>query len=298
MPRQLPVIDRNRPADEAPVFERIAIVGLGLIGGSLAMAIRQRWARGLIVAIDSKDVLETAMRSHTADVGGDDLVMAAEADLIVLAAPVQQNVAALGQLADHVPGDVLVTDMGGTKVTTLAAARALPARMRFIGGHPLAGAATGGFAAARPDLFAGRPWLISPSVNARPDDLERLEGFITALGARPKRIDAEAHDRLIGYLSHLPQLTASALMHVVGEHAGVEGLALSGRGLRDTTRLASSPPAIWRDIVETNAVNIGDGLDDLIAVLQELRRDLPRHQTLDRVFESAAEWKRRLDDGE
>ncbi|HEX2455369.1 MAG TPA: prephenate dehydrogenase/arogenate dehydrogenase family protein [Vicinamibacterales bacterium] len=298
MARQLPVIDRNRPADEAPVFERIAIVGLGLIGGSLAMAIRRRWARGLIIAIDSKDVLEAAMRSHTADVAGDDLVMAGDADLIVLAAPVQQNITTLGRLSDYVPGDVFVTDVGGTKASTLAAARSLPPRMRFIGGHPLAGAAAGGFSAARPDLFAGRPWLITPPPDARPDDLDRLEQFIAALDAHPRRIDADAHDRLIGYLSHLPQLTASALMHVVGEHAGADGLALSGRGLRDTTRLASSPPEIWRDIAETNPENIRKALDELIAVLQDLRRDLPEHGALDRIFESAAGWKRHLDDGE
>jgi prephenate dehydrogenase len=296
--RQLPVIDRDRPADEAPVFERIAIVGLGLIGGSLALAIRQRWTRGLIIAIDRKDVLESAMRVHTADVAGDDLVMARDADLIVLAAPVQQNVGTLGQLAEYVDGEVLVTDVGGTKVTTLAAAEALPPRMRFIGGHPLAGAAAGGFPAARPDLFVGRPWLITPSNSTRSDDLERLERFIAALGAQPKRIPADEHDRLVGYLSHLPQLAATALMHVVGEHAGVEGLALSGRGLRDTTRLASSPPAIWLDIAETNSANIHDALDDLIRVLQDLRRDLPNHDSLERVFESAATWKRRLDDGE
>src|SRR5262245_2072078 len=127
MTRQLPVIDRERRADEAPVFERIAIVGLGLIGGSLAQAIRQRWSRGLIIAIDRKDVLESAMRAHTADVAGDDLVMAQDADLIVLAAPVQQNVRTLMQLAEYVDGEALVTDVGGTKMTTLTAARALPA---------------------------------------------------------------------------------------------------------------------------------------------------------------------------
>ena len=296
MARHLPVIDSERPADEAPVFERIAIVGLGLIGGSLAMAIRRRWARGLIIAIDRKDILETAMRSHTADVAGDDLVMARDAELIVLAAPVQQNIRTLAELADYVDGEVLVTDVGGTKAETLAAARALPPRMRFIGGHPLAGAAAGGFSAARPDLFADRPWLITPPDDTRADDLDRLERFIAALGAHPKRIGADAHDRLVGYLSHLPQLAASALMHVVGEHVGVDGLALSGRGLRDTTRLASSPPAIWLDIAETNSANIREALDELIGVLQELRRDLPHHDTLERVFESAAQWTRRLDD--
>ena len=298
MARQLPVIDRDRPADEAPAFERIAIVGLGLIGGSLAMAIRQRWAKGLIIAIDRRDVLEAAMRSHTADVAGDDLVMASDVDLIVLAAPVQQNIQTLERLAEYVHGDVLVTDVGGTKLATVAAARTLPPRLRFIGGHPLAGAATGGLTAARPDLFAGRPWLLTPPPDVRPDDLDRLERFIAGLDAHPRRVDAEAHDHLIAYLSHLPQLTASALMHVVGEHAGADGLALSGRGLRDTTRLASSPPGIWRDIAETNAANIRDALDELIGVLQDLRRNLSDDGTLDRVFESAAGWKRRLDDGE
>ena len=291
MPRPLPI------ASTAPPFERIAIVGFGLIGGSLALAIRQRWTSGLIIAIDRKDVLETAMRMHAADVGGDDLVMAAEADLIVLAAPVLQNRGILEQLGDFVTGEALVTDAGSTKQDIVAAARELPARLRFVAGHPLAGAATGGLPAARPDLFTNRPWIFTPTAGTREEDVARLEEFVAALGARPRRMEPEAHDRLLAFLSHLPQLTASALMHVVGSHAGEDGLALAGAGLRDTTRLASSPACIWRDILQTNRAEIMDALDALIGVLQQLRADAAGGDgALEDVFESAAAWKRALGD--
>lgn len=293
MSRQLPI------ANPAPPFERIAIVGFGLIGGSLAMAIRQRWSSGLIIAVDRKDVLETAMRMHVADVAGDDPIMAAEADLVVLAAPVLQNRRILEGLADVVKGEALVTDAGSTKREIVDAARALPDRLRFVGGHPLAGAAAGGLRSARPDLFTDRPWIFTPDDRSRADDVERLEQFVSALGARPGRMTAEAHDRLVAFLSHLPQLTASALMQVVGLHAGAEGLALAGQGLRDTTRLASSPACIWRDIVHTNRDEIVAAIDALIAVLQQLRADAAGGDAaLEAIFDSAAAWKRTLDDSD
>jgi prephenate dehydrogenase len=119
-----------------------------------------------------------------------------------------------------------------------------------------------------------------------------LSEFVRELRAVPQVIDADQHDQLLAYLSHLPQLAVSALMHVVGDHAGPNGLVLAGRGLRDTTRLASSPASPWRDIVETNGDNIRHALDDLIAALQELK-DAPTEsgQGLERMFRSAARWK-------
>ena len=293
--KTLPIADRQKPSDDPPLFPRIGIVGCGLIGGSLAMAARHRWPSSLVIAVDRKDVLETAMRLHAVDVGGDDLVMVADADLIVLAAPVRQNIRVLERLAEYVPGPALVTDVGSTKVTIAEAARALPARLRFIGGHPLAGAATGGIDEARGDLFAGRPWFLAAETSRADDDIRRLEAFVTGIGAIPRRASPDTHDLLLAYLSHLPQLTASALMHVVGEHAGAEGLALSGRGLRDTTRLAASPSDIWRDVAATNREHVGAALDDLIAVLQAMRQDLEEGTTIDSVFESAASWKRALE---
>ena len=289
----LPVINEPRAGNESPPFERIAIVGFGLIGGSLALAIRQRWKGGLIVAVDRKPVLEAAMRQHAADVAADDRGMTSEADLIVLAAPVRQNLEVREHLPSFVARSAVITDVGSTKAEIVQRARNLPGHLSFAGGHPLAGSAAGGLSAARPDLFSGRPWVLTTP--AKEDALGRLEAFIGELGAQPLRMDAGTHDTLLAYLSHLPQLTASALMRVVGEHARENGLALAGGGLRDTTRLAFSPSEIWRDVAATNTRAIAQALDELIAVLRQLRDDLAKGEVLQQVFDSAAAWKATLE---
>src|SRR4051812_40725714 len=176
-----------------PPFRRIAIIGFGLIGASLAMAVRRIWPSALLIAVDRRDVIEAAMRLHAADVGGDDLILAAEADLVVLAAPVLANVAILAQLADHVPGEATVTDVGSTKREIVAAARAFPTRLRFVGGHPLAGAAIGGLDSARPDLFEGRPWVLTPDTDAANAAAERLSPLIRAVGAHVQAMTPAAH---------------------------------------------------------------------------------------------------------
>ena len=284
MPKELPII---QPPAATPVFEKIGIVGLGLIGGSIALKSRELWPTSLVIAVDHKDVLETAMRLHAIDVAADDLIVLAECDVVILAAPVRQNVAILRELEDNVRTPAVVTDTGSTKRDIIEAAGSLPPRFTFVGGHPLAGAARGGLEHARPDLFQGRPWLLTRQS-------EPLESFIRALGAEPKVVGVDAHDRLLAYLSHLPQMTASALMEIVGEAVGEDGLSLAGRGLADTTRLASSPADIWRDIAATNADELGPALDALIALLQELRRDLPNGDRLADTFESAARWRERV----
>src|SRR6187402_245764 len=246
---ELPVIQPTRKAvGQPPIFEKIGIVGLGLIGGSIALTVRELWPSSLVIAVDNKDVLETAMRLHAIDVAADDLVVLAEADLVILAAPVRQNLELLEQLDENVRVAAVVTDTGSTKRAIVEAARRLPPRFTFIGGHPLGGAATSGLEHARPDLFKGRPWLFTPPGDAGGESLERLLAFVRALGALPRLIEVAAHDRLLAFLSHLPQLTASALMQAVGEAVGEDGLALAGRGLVDTTRLASSSAEIWKDI--------------------------------------------------
>lgn len=291
MARSLPIIS------DVPIFPTVAIVGFGFMGGSLGLAIKRRWPSTMVVAVDQKPVLETAMRMQAADVGGDSLVMAADASLVVLAAPVRANLAVLRELPDYLPGDAVVTDVGSTKAETVAAGAALPARLHFIGGHPLAGAALGGVAAARPELFDGHPWLLTPDGSTDPAKLALLRRFVEGVGGRPVEMPASTHDRLVAYLSHLPQLAVSALMHVVGEAVGEDGLALAGRGLRDTTRLASSPAGIWRDIAATNPREVCDALDALIDALKRLRAETAEPDArFDEIFTSAAEWKRRLDD--
>ena len=309
MAKELPVVQPGRTREAArPIFSKIGIVGLGLIGGSIALKARELWPTSLVIAVDNKDVLEIAMRRYAIDVAADDLIVLAEADLVVLAAPVKQNIALLAELDEHVRQPAVITDTGSTKRDIVAAAAALPPRFTFIGGHPLAGAAIGGLDNARADLFVGRPWLLTPAF-ARPgaegasarqardlsltetEALDKLSAFVRALGAEPRTMAPAAHDHLLAFLSHLPQLTASALMQVVGDEVGRDGLALSGRGLADTTRLASSPADIWRDIAATNADEIAPALDALIAVLQELRADLGEGDRLEEVFEDAARWR-------
>ena len=186
---QLPVINSARlgpsPDGQQPVFEKIGVVGLGLIGGSIALASREIWPNSLVIAVDHKDVLETAMRLHAIDVAADDLVVLAEADIVVLAAPARQNLALLGGLEDNVRQAAVVTDTSSTKRAIVAAARNLPPRFTFVGGHPLAGAARGGIEHARPDLFRGRPWLLTPTGEAGGEAVEKLSRFVSALGSKP-----------------------------------------------------------------------------------------------------------------
>ena len=257
-------------------FERIVIVGRGLIGGSIAMAAAERLPHATVTTIDR----------------GDDVRSAAGADLVVLATPISQILELLPVLAPVVSATTVVTDTGSTKAAIVRAAGS----MRFIGGHPIAGAAVSGLAAARADLFAGRPWILTPPGTSDPADVARLEHFVESLGARVQRLDAEEHDRLFAFLSHLPQLVVSALMDVVGSHVGEDALAMAGNGLRDTTRLATSPPDIWRDIVRTNDLQVRTALDGLISLLTTLRDD-PSGEALVQTFARAARWKSALDEG-
>jgi prephenate dehydrogenase len=296
---ELKVIQPGRPEPgEPPVFNKIGIVGLGLIGGSIALASRQRWPSALVIGVDCKDTLETAMRLHAIDVAADDLFVLAEADVVILAAPVRQNISLLERLDEAVQQPAVVTDTGSTKRAMFDAAKQLPPRFAFVGGHPLGGSAKGGLEHARPDLFSGRPWLLTPVGDGAGEAVEKLSAFARALGAEPRMLSAAAHDQLLAYLSHLPQLTASALMQVIGDAVGEDGLTLAGRGLVDTTRLAASPAGIWQDIAATNADELGHALDALISVLRDLRSDLERGERLNDVFMAANRWRKELTNGE
>jgi len=273
-----------------PPFESIAVVGLGLIGGSIALGIRERWPESRVFGVDSEAVLAHALGGGAIERGFDSIGALPNTSLIVLAAPVRQNI----ELLQQIKRPAIATDVGGTKRDIVSAARALSPAMTFVGGHPLGGGERGGFAFARPDLFAGRPWIFTPDGDDSSDAVERLSRFVSGLGARPCILSADEHDRVMAYVSHLPQLAASALMEAVGNAAGIEGLRMAGRGLVDTTRLASSPADVWRDICLTNADAIGDALDCLIARLTQLRGDLRHGEAIEAIFSAAAKWRAEL----
>ena len=289
--QRLPMIQDSTSETDPPIFNTIAIVGLGLIGGSIALAARARWPTGLVIGVDEKDVLEKAMVRHAIDVAADDPVVIADADLVILAAPVKENLKILCDLHSYVRGSAIVTDVGSTKTSIVECASTLPPRLIFVGGHPLGGAPRGGIDFARSDLFVGRPWLFTPASDAVGGVVERLDQFVTAHGAKAHVMSPVEHDRVLAFISHLPQLTASALMHVVGEEVGDDGLALTGRGLADTTRLASSPSVIWQDICATNSEEIGSALERLIVVLQRVREGLEAGDPVKEVFDSASAWR-------
>jgi prephenate dehydrogenase len=280
---------------EEPPFQRIAIVGFGLIGGSIALAIRERWPSVRITAVDRPPVLAHAVGSGAIDRAAQGVTDLSGNDLVVLAAPVEQNIRLLPETAAVLSDGAVITDVGGTKRDIVKAAGALRgSRAAFVGGHPIGGAEHGGFAFAREDLFRGRPWILTPSGAISQHAIDRMTGFVQSLGARPTTMDADEHDRLMAFLSHLPQLTVSALMEVVGEATSSRGLRLAGRGLVDSTRLASSPADVWRDVCVANAGDIGAALDLLIARLQQLRAGLADANTVDSVFERAARWRAEL----
>jgi prephenate dehydrogenase len=261
-----------------PPFERLAIVGAGLIGTSILQSARRAWPAVETVALDA----------------GDDLSRLRGAELVVLAAPVGAIVALLDAIPPHLSPGTVVTDCGSTKRAICAAAAGQDGLV-FVGGHPMAGAARGGAASARSDLFDGRPWILTPLPGSPAGVVSRLEAFVKGLGAVPHVMTPDLHDRFVGVVSHLPQLTSSALMHVVGKLAGDAGFEIAGAGLSDTTRLAGSPADIWKDIAATNEDVLREALDQLIRTLAEMRDSLATGEAIEAVFTSAGRWRTTLD---
>jgi len=293
-------------------FPSIGIVGLGLIGGSLALAIHERWPETEILGVDRPEVIDDALLRGliVAGVSHAGALALSGVDLIVLAAPVLQNVACLQEIAaavtasDTIDEPLLVTDVGSTKLSIAIATRDLARShtnlpLTFVAGHPIAGAAHGGLTHARADLFRDRPWLFTPPDDPSDEETRALGtmwAFVRALGARPSLLQADEHDRVMAYVSHLPQLAASSLMRVAGAGAGEPGLELSGAGLADTTRLASSPTTMWTEILQSNAGHVRLALDAYIADLQQLRDQLTSPEAAS-WLDAAAQWRARLGNG-
>jgi prephenate dehydrogenase len=242
---------------------KLAIVGLGLIGTSIALATRRAAPDTTLIGVDHGDVIRHPRIVEIFDVAITEPAVIADADLTVLATPVNVIVETLSQVR-HIAPNARITDTGSTKRAIVAAARAAQLS-NFVGGHPMAGSEHTGPDAARADLFDARPWFLVGS----PDD--ELRRFIQHLGATAVFMadDGSTHDQLMAAVSHLPQVVASALMARVGEAAGADGLAFAGSGLRDTTRLAASEARVWESILSTNA-------DTLRPLLLELAQDLER----------------------
>jgi prephenate dehydrogenase len=260
-------------------FQRIAIFGVGLIGGSLGLALKKRYPQIHIRGVGrNRERLETARTMGCVDDFTLDLKKSLEdRDLVVLATPVEQILQTLESLGEYLAPGTVVTDVGSTKRSICRAAqRQLPASVEFVGGHPVAGREVTGVESSLPDLFRGATYVLCPRAGTQADVLERLGLIVQGVGARSLMMEAEDHDRIIAWTSHLPQLVSTALANVASAvEAPVNSLSnVSGSGFRDGLRLAGSPYSVWRGIMETNEDNIDFALAAIIRELETMRSDL------------------------
>lgn len=283
------------PTGEPAVVMRIAVIGVGLIGGSVALAARERTGATVTGADASADALERALDRGAIDRAAtslDDAVSDAEA--VFIAAPVGALPELVGAALAAAPGDCVVTDVGSTKRAMLAA----HADPRFVGGHPLAGAENAGVQHARADLFQGATWYLTPGVGTSGILYERLHRLLRALGAQPAAIDAQTHDRILAAVSHLPHVLANVLVSQAAGtlSAGGERLPATGPSFRDATRVAGAPSAIWTDIYLSNRDALTAELDAAIAQLSTVRAALAAGdaEAITAWNDAAAEDRRRL----
>jgi prephenate dehydrogenase len=283
-------------------FQHVSIVGLGLMGGSWGLALKQRGFPGRRVGCDRPEVLNRALAAGAVDEGSADLPTAVrDADVIILATPVGVILDLLPQLKEAVLPRALVTDVGSTKRLICQRAReVLGEEPLFLGGHPLAGKERSGLENADAALLENARYVLTP---LSPDHLadERVKAFsslLEALGARPFVMEASTHDRAVAFLSHLPQLVSSGVASMIAEQSAEDflPLELAATGFRDVTRLAESPYSLWRDICLTNIENIQSALEALIDKLETMKLHLSDRE-LERDFKQALKLRERLREG-
>jgi len=278
---------------------KVTIIGCGLIGGSIALALRRRRPGWSIACMDLPDRLPAIREAAVADTIGtpDDLAACVrESSLVILATPVDAIRDWIARLKPVVRTGTIVTDVGSTKQQIMETAQALlPPGVHFIGGHPMAGSEHSGVEASDPLLFSDKVWLLCPYPDTPPDALLQLMDLAEDLLAFPITLDPEEHDRLMVMISHLPQLVSVALMHAAQEEdAGHAMLAkLAGRGFLDMTRLAASGYGVWKGILETNKEAIEESLHRFENSLSLLRRSFASG-SLEWIWEETARHRRKL----
>jgi prephenate dehydrogenase len=280
-------------------IRQITIVGTGLIGGSLGLALRKYGFTGTIVGCDKPLVLDAALERKAIDRAETELERAVPgSDVIVFATPVGCILSQFEAIAPMLPATTLVTDTGSTKQKFVERARMVfgaEAGTRVLPGHPMAGKEYGGIEHADAELFQGAVWLITP-IAADQQYTPLQEEFVTLLGligARVIALDPERHDLLCAWISHLPQMISTALTSVLHEELGEDETVtqIGGRALREMTRIAQSPYSMWRDIALTNTENLADVMLRFEQQMTHLRENL-RGPELREMFESAHKFGR------
>jgi prephenate dehydrogenase len=258
----------------------LTIAGVGLIGGSFALALRKAGFAGRIIGVSSPSTVRAALDRGVIDEALPLAEAAAQSDAIYLAQPIEQILETLNVIDSAVRPGTLITDAGSTKQAIVERARQTIHRGRFVGGHPMAGKEARGVEAADADLFRGRNYVLTGSDAV-------LEMWIGKIGARTVKLEPAEHDRMVALVSHLPQLLSTLLASLIADQP--EAARVAGPAAADLTRLALSPYDIWRDIFATNAQEIDKILGQAIARLELLRENLQSRPDMQAAFERAAQ---------
>jgi prephenate dehydrogenase len=280
------------PVRTLPPPSNVAIIGVGVIGGSLGLAIKEHFRSTTVVGFDRRVVLKKAIKKGAIDRAASTLRSAvAQADLVFVALPVSGILENLPRVAKYAQPNAVVTDVGSVKGSIVRSARRLFPGGNFVGGHPMAGVELSGVEAAHPLLFENAAYVLSPTYGRETRPVRRLASFLEELGARVVLLDSKTHDAVVSAVSHLPQLTAVALTNVAGRRHGSarRHLRLAAGGFRDLTRIASSKPEIWGDILIQNKNEVDKSLKLMIRELTVYRKALYGRQAfpLGREFNSA-----------
>jgi prephenate dehydrogenase len=280
-------------------FKQVTIIGTGLIGGSLGLALKKRRLAGRIIGCDRAPVLERAQECGAIDAGAANPVDAIRGSgLVVLATPVLPILDLIARLGPALPPKTLVTDVGSTKaeiVERAAKSFGRNAAQKFLAGHPMAGKETSGVESADADLFEGAAWFVTPlpGQNVHAGLCGEFIDCAEKMGARIAVLDPADHDRVCAWISHLPQMVSTALAAALVDEFGPDApvLDIGGRALREMTRISGSPYSMWRDIAITNQKNLADALHKLEQRLAHIRENLESRE-LAAEFERAHELKK------
>jgi prephenate dehydrogenase len=274
---------------------RLAVIGVGLIGGSFALALKKAAAVSHVVGVGrSAHNLQVARSRGIIDSAESDVATAAaNVDLVLVASPVAQFPAIFSRLKDSA---ALITDAGSTKRDVIAAARQALGKniSRFVPAHPIAGAERSGAVAASAELFQNRRVVLTPLAENPKDSVTRIRTAWEACGARVSTMPADEHDAVLAAVSHLPHLLAYALVHDIAKRGNAEQLfSFAAGGFRDFTRIASSHPEMWRDICAANKDRLLLELKSFTGKLEEMKRLLQDPAALEKVFAEARDARER-----
>lgn len=262
-------------------IERICIIGLGLMGGSFALALKNKGFKGTIVGYDtSVNCLEEALLAEAIDVAADNLKDAVtDANLVLLAIPISKYETILKAISGSLCPNSIVTDVGSIKVQALKVVnKLLPKTINFVGGHPMTGSEKGGFKAGNPFLYENAYYFLTPEKDTCNHAVKTVEDIVKNLGAYPVCISPEEHDLIVSRISHLPHIIAMTLVNFMDQDKGMSYLPFIGGGFRDTTRIASGNPYMWKDILLANKKEVIKSIESFQLLLDDFKDYLENNQ--------------------